>query len=54
MSITFFWLSLWQYEQFKEKVNQSKKRNSSKRKKPTVKTTTRSSKLRKGLSLTKQ
>lgn len=33
MSITFFWLSLWQYEQFTEKVKQSKKRSSVKRKK---------------------
>ena len=41
MSITFFWLSLWQYEQFKEKVNASKKTASNKttskrRKKPTT------------------
>ena len=33
MSITFFWLSLWQYEQFTEKVRQSKKTSSVKRKK---------------------
>ena len=33
MSITFFWLSLWQYEQFTEKVKQSKKTSSVKRKK---------------------
>jgi hypothetical protein len=37
MSITFFWLSLWQYNQFKEKVNNSKKYASTKKKKkPTV------------------
>jgi len=34
MSITFFWLSLWQYEQFREKVNQSKKYTSRRKKKP--------------------
>lgn len=34
MSITFFWLSLWQYEQFKEKVENSKKRQIRKRKTP--------------------
>lgn len=43
MSITFFWLSLWQYEQFTEKVKQSKKISSTKRKK----TTARSSKVKK-------
>jgi len=35
MSVTFFWLSLWQYEQFKEKVEHSKKIRSIKRKKIT-------------------
>jgi hypothetical protein len=47
MSITFFWLSLWQYEQFTEKVKQSKKTTPVKRKKPAVKTTVRSSKAKK-------
>jgi len=37
MSITFFWLSLWQYTQFKEKVNHSKQYiESKKRKKPPI------------------
>lgn len=37
MSITFFWLSLWQYNQFKDKVNQSKQYTASKkRKKPSA------------------
>jgi hypothetical protein len=33
MSITFFWLSWWQYEQFKEKVELSKRSKQRKRKK---------------------
>jgi len=33
MSITFFWLSLWQWEQFKEKLEQAKKKQVRKRKK---------------------
>lgn len=36
MSITFFWLSLWQWEQFKEKVEQAKK-TPTKRKKRVIK-----------------
>ena len=32
MSITFFWLSLWQWEQFKEKIEQSKKAPAKKKK----------------------
>jgi hypothetical protein len=37
MSITFLWLSLWQYNQFKEKVVYSKQNSASKkRKKPTT------------------
>jgi hypothetical protein len=38
MSITFFWLSLWQYNQFREKVNQSKSYIASKKKKKTSNT----------------
>ena len=33
MSITFFWLSLWQYTQFKEKVNHSKQYVASRKRK---------------------
>lgn len=33
MSVTFFWLSLWQYEQFKEKVENSKKNKNTGKKK---------------------
>lgn len=42
MSITFFWLSLWQYEQFTEKVKASKKNASSKRKKKSPEVSVRS------------
>jgi hypothetical protein len=47
MSITFFWLSLWQYEQFTEKVKASKKNASSNRKKkrPTVSVRSKNNKI---------
>jgi hypothetical protein len=47
MSITFFWLSLWQYEQFTEKVKASKKNASSNRKKkrPTISVRSKTNKI---------
>lgn len=38
MSITFFWLSWWQYEQFKEKVELAKRRVKTRKKKPVRRT----------------
>jgi hypothetical protein len=41
MSVTFFWLSLWQYEQFKEKIESAKKHQVRRKRKPVKSTKTK-------------
>lgn len=47
MSITFFWLSLWQYTQFKEKVNHSKELAAAKTAKKTLAAKTKAQSVKK-------